>query len=103
MKSESGKLGYVAAFSNSECNSGINAFTLGAQTVNPDIEVLVSYTNSWDNPTGERQAAEALLDAGCDVIAQHVDSTAPQVAAQERGKWGVGYNSVMTEAALTPS
>ena len=99
MKSESGKLGYVAAFSNSECNSGINAFTLGAQTVNPDIEVLVSYTNSWDNPTGERQAAEALLDAGCDVIAQHVDSTAPQVAAQERGKWGVGYNSVMTEAA----
>lgn len=99
MKSETGKLGYVAAFSNSECNSGINAFTLGAQSVNPDIEVIVSYTNSWDNPTGERQAAEALLDSGCDVIAQHVDSTAPQVAAQERGKWGIGYNSIMTEAA----
>ena len=99
MRTETNKLGYVAAFSNSECNSGINAFTLGAQSVNPDIEVIVKYTNSWYDPTGERQAAEALLDQGCDVIAQHVDTTGPQVAAQERGKWGCGYNNDMTEFA----
>ncbi|MBE5780326.1 MAG: BMP family ABC transporter substrate-binding protein [Clostridiales bacterium] len=99
MRTETNKLGYVAAFSNSECNSGINAFTLGAQSVNPDIEVIVKYTNSWYDPTGERQAAEALLDAGCDVIAQHVDTTGPQVAAQERGAWGCGYNNDMTEFA----
>ena len=99
LRSASNKLGYVAAYNNSECNSGINAFALGAQSVNPDAEVIVKYTNSWYDPTGERQAAEALLDLGCDVIAQHVDTTGPQVAAQERGVWGCGYNNDMTQFA----
>lgn len=64
--------------------------------VNPDAKIYVKVTNSWFDPTAEKQAAEALLDMGCDVIAQHCDTTAPQLAAQEKGVWGCGYNSDMT-------
>lgn len=99
MKTESGKIGYVGAFKNAEVNCGLNAFALGVQSVNPDAVITVKYTNSWYSPEEEKAAAEALLDLGCDVIAQHVDTTGPQVAAQERGKWGCGYNNDMTEFA----
>ena len=84
---------------NPECNGGLDAFTLGVRTVNPDATVYVKYTNTWYDPTIERQTADALIDMGCDVIAQHQDSTMPQVAAQEKGVWGCGYNADMTAAA----
>jgi basic membrane protein A len=84
---------------NSEVTGGINAFALGVESVNPDAKIYVKVTNSWFDPTLEKQAAEALLDMGCDVIAQHADTTAPQMAAQARGVWGVGYNSDMTKDA----
>ncbi len=99
LKTQSGKIGYVAAFSNPEVDGGCNAFALGVQSVNPDAVVYIKYINSWYDPTLERQTAEALLDAGCDVIAQHCDTTMPQLAAQERGVWGVGYNSDMSVEA----
>ncbi|MDR1570156.1 MAG: BMP family ABC transporter substrate-binding protein [Oscillospiraceae bacterium] len=99
LKTQTGKIGYVGAFSLPEVNGGANAFTLGVRSVNPEAEVLLQYTNTWYDPTTERQAAESLLDAGCDVIAQHQDTTMPQIAAQERGVWGVGYNADMTEDA----
>ncbi|MEG0767168.1 MAG: BMP family ABC transporter substrate-binding protein [Clostridia bacterium] len=99
LRTKTNKLGYVGAYDNSEVNGGINAFTLGALSVNPNAEVYVKYTNSWYDPTLERQFAEALLDMGCDVIAQHVDTAMPQLAAQERGAWGCGYNADMTESA----
>ena len=99
MRTQSNKIGYVAAFSIPEVDGGANAFTLGVRSVNPDAEVYIRYTNTWYDPTTERQAAEALLDMGCDVIAQHQDTTMPQVAAQERGVWSVGYNADMTEDA----
>jgi len=51
------------------------------------------YTNAWNNPPLETQVAHALIDLGADIIAQHVDSTAAQVVAQERGVWSVGYNN----------
>lgn len=100
LKTKENKLGYVGAFpENAEVAGGINAFALGAQSVNPDVKVYVKYIMSWGDPSLEKQAAQALLDLGCDVIAQHVDSTMAQVAAQEAGKFGCGYNRDMTEAA----
>lgn len=101
LKTESNLIGYVAAMdvTNSEVTGGINAFAMGAESVNPDAKVYVKVTNSWFSPDLEKQAAEALLDAGCDVIAQHCDTTAPQLAAESRGKFGCGYNSDMTKDA----
>lgn len=99
-KTESNLIGYVAAFpDNAEVNGGINAFALGVQSVNPEAVVYVKYINSWGDPTLEKQTAEALLSLNCDVIAQHCDSVMPQVAAEEAGKFGCGYNRDMTEAA----
>ena len=100
LKTETNLIGYVAAWpDNAEVNGGINAFALGVQSVNPEAVVYVKYINSWGDPTLEKQTAEALLSLNCDVIAQHVDSDMPQVAAQEQGKFGVGYNTDMTPSA----
>ncbi len=99
LKTKANKIGYVAAFSLPEVNGGLDAYALGIKAVNPAAQVLVKYTNTWYDPTLEKQAAEALLDAGCDVIGQHQDTTMPQIAAQERGVWSTGYNADMTEDA----
>ncbi|RBP57645.1 nucleoside-binding protein [Alkalibaculum bacchi] len=92
MKTESNVIGYVGAFPLPEVIRGINAFTLGVKSVNPDAEVHVRWTNTWYDPTTEKAAAEALLAEGADVTAQHQDSTAPMVAAQEKGATSIGYN-----------
>jgi basic membrane protein A len=92
-------LGYVAAFPIPEVIRGINAFTLGVRTVNPAATIQVVWTNTWFDPPKERQAAEALLDGGADVIAQHQDTPGPMQAAEDRGKYGVGYNSDMAPFA----
>ena len=100
LKTATNKIGYVAAWAdNAEVNGGINAFALGVQSVNPDAVVYVKYISSWFDPTLEKQTAVALLALDCDVIAQHVDTAMPQVAAEEAGKFGVGYNTDMTPAA----
>ncbi len=101
LKTQSNMIGFVAAMGidNSEVTGGINAFAMGVESVNPEAKVYVKVTNTWFDPTLEGQAAEALLDMGCDVIAQHADTTAPQMAAQNRGVWGCGYNSDMTKDA----
>ena len=92
MMTESNKIGYVAAHPLAEVQIGINAFALGVQAVNPDAEVNVIYINTWGDAALERQAAEALLDDGNDVIAQHSDSPGPIIAAGERGAFGIAYN-----------
>ncbi|MDR3050951.1 MAG: BMP family ABC transporter substrate-binding protein [Oscillospiraceae bacterium] len=99
LKTKTNKIGYVAAFKLPEVDGGLDAYALGIKTVNPDAQILVKYTNTWYDPTLERQAAEALLDAGCDVIGQHQDTAMPQIAAQDRGVWSTGYNADMTEDA----
>ncbi len=95
----SNTLGYVAAFPIPEVIRGINAFTLGAQSVNPDVQVRVVWTKTWYDPATEKEAAKSLLDVGADVIAQHQDSPGPQEAAQERGVFSIGYNSDMSSFA----
>ena len=92
-------LGYVAAFPIPEVIRGINAFTLGAQAVNPDVTVRVVWTKTWYDPATEKEAAKSLLDIGADVIAQHQDSPGPQEAAEEKGVYSVGYNSDMSAFA----
>ena len=96
---ESDQIGYVAAFPIPEVIRGINAFTLGVREVNPEATVNVVWTNTWFDPQKERQAADALLDDGADVIAQHQDTTGPQQAAEDRGAYGVGYNADMSAMA----
>ncbi|MGB3211165.1 MAG: BMP family ABC transporter substrate-binding protein [Desulforhopalus sp.] len=97
---KSNVLGYVAAFPIPEVIRGINAFTLGAKSVNPDVTVRVVWTKTWYDPATEKEAAKSLLDVGADVIAQHQDSPGPQEAAQEKGVYSIGYNSDM--AAFAP-
>lgn len=99
MQTESDKIGYVAAFPIPEVIRGINAFTLGVKSVNPNATVEVVWTNTWYDPSKEKDAAIALLDKGADVIAQHQDTAGPQQAAEERGMWSVGYNTDMTAVA----
>jgi len=97
--SKTGKLGYAAAFPIPEVIRGINAYALGAQSVNPKAEVRVVWTKTWYDPAKEKEAAKSLLDVGCDVIAQHQDSPGPQEAAEERGVYSVGYNTDMSQFA----
>ncbi|MFI3176679.1 MAG: BMP family ABC transporter substrate-binding protein [Eubacteriales bacterium] len=101
LKTESNQIGYVAAMGqdNSEVTGGINAFAMGVYSVNPDAIVQVKVTNSWFDPEGESQAAEALIGMGCDVIAQHCDTPNPQTAAEKAGVYGIGYNSDMSNDA----
>lgn len=96
---KSNVLGFVAAFPIPEVVRGINAFTLGARAVNPDVTVKVVWTSTWYDPAKERAAAESLLDAGADVLAQHEDSPATGQAAEARGAYWVGYDSDMRRFA----
>lgn len=101
LKTETNKIGYVSAYGTelAETCSGINAFALGVQSVNPDAVVYVKTLNSWLDPVNETAYAEALIAMGCDVIAQHCDTANPQIAAETAGVFGCGYNSDMTAAA----
>ncbi len=92
-------LGYVAAFPIPEVVGGIDAFTLGARSVNPQVKVKVVWTNTWFDPTVEKTAAQSLLTAGADVLAMHQDSPAVLQAAQEAGKYAFGNDSIMESYA----
>ena len=92
-------IGYVAAHPIPEVIRGINAFTLGVRSVNPNAKVKVVWTNTWYDPAKEKEAGKSLLEAGADVIAQHQDTPGPMQAAEEKGKLGIGYNSDMRRYA----
>jgi basic membrane protein A len=99
MLTEENALGYVAAIPTSEVVRGINAFALGAQSVNEDATVQVRWTNTWYDPPQEQEAANALIDAGVDVMAQHQDSPAAVQAAADADIWATGYDAPMQEQA----
>lgn len=84
----SGKIGFVAAFPIPEVVRNLNAYTLGARSVNPDATVQVTWTSTWFDPAKEKEAAQSLLEAGVDVVGMYQDSTATGEAAKEAGaKW----------------
>ena len=99
LKTETNNIGYVGAFEIPEVVRGLNAFTLGVQSVNPEAVVNVRWTQTWYDPATEKEAAKALLDSGADVIAQHQDTAGPQQAAEEAGAFSIGYNTDMKAAA----
>ncbi len=92
-------IGYVAAFPIPEVVSGINAFYLGAKSVNPDVKIKIIWANTWFDPGKEADAAKALLAQGADIISQHTDSAAPLQEAEKAGKLAFGQASDMTRFA----
>ena len=93
------RVGYIASFPIPEVVMGINAFMLGAQSVNPNVKVKIVWVNSWFDPGKEADAAKALLDQGADILAQHTDSAAPLQEAEKAGKLAFGQSSDMVKFA----
>jgi len=93
---ESDRIGYVAAFPIPEVIRGINAFALGVQRTNPDAVVEVAWTSTWFDPGVEGNTAQALIDAGADVLTMHQDSTATGQAITDAGGTFIGYHSDMS-------
>ena len=91
--SKKGKIGFVAPFPIPEVIREINAIALGAQTTHPGATVQVVWTNTWFDPTKEKQAAESLLARGVDAIGQGQDSPATGDAAKAKGIPWSGYDS----------
>jgi simple sugar transport system substrate-binding protein len=98
---KSKKLGFIAAKPIPQVLRNINAFTLGARSVKPDITVTAVFTGDWSLPVKEADAANSLIDQGIDVLTMHVDS--PKVivqTAEKRNVYSVGYHT--SQAALAP-
>jgi simple sugar transport system substrate-binding protein len=89
----------VAGFPIPEVIQGINAFTLGMQSVNPKAQVKLIWINAWFDPAREREAAMTLMNQKADVLAFHTASDAVMIAAQERGKMAIAYHSDMRHVA----
>ncbi|MEM6848330.1 MAG: BMP family ABC transporter substrate-binding protein [Pseudomonadota bacterium] len=91
--SETGEAGYIASFPIPEVIRGINAFMLGAQSVDPDFALKIVWVNSWFDPGREADAAKALIGQGVDILTQHTDSAAPMQVAAEEGIKAFGQAS----------
>ena len=89
-------LGFVGSFPIPEVLRNINAFTLGAQSVNPKIRTKVVWVNTWFDPPKESEAAQSLINARADVLLQNTDSTAVLQAAEKNGKYAFGWDSDMS-------
>ena len=101
LSSATGKIGFVAAKPIPTVLSNINSVLLGARSVNPAATVQVIFTGEWSMPVREAEAANALVDAGCEVLTCHVDG--PKVVietAEGRGIKSCGHNT--SQAALAP-
>lgn len=94
------KLGFVAAFPIPQVLRNINAFTMGARSVNPKVEVHVVWTNNWYDPATEAEATKSLINIGADVLSMHQDSpiTVAQTA-ESNGAMTVGYHADVAQFA----
>lgn len=91
---QSGQLGFITAFPIPNILASVNAFHLGAKSVNPDVTTTLVINGSWVDPTKEAAATNALADAGVDVVTMIVDSPITVVkTAEERGIFVVGFHS----------
>ena len=94
LSTKSNKIGFIAAKPIPLVLRNVNSFTLGARKVNPNATVQLIVTGDWALPVREAEAANALVDAGCDIIACHIDS--PKVVietAEKRGVKSCGHNA----------
>lgn len=92
-------LGFVGSFPIPEVLRNINAFTLGAQSVNPKVTTKVVWVNTWFDPPKESEAAQSLINAKADVLLQNTDSTAVLQTAEKNGKYAFGWDSDMSAFA----
>lgn len=95
-------IGYIGSFPIPEVVMGINAFTLAARKVNPDVKVNVVWLSTWHDPAKEADAARALIDQGADIISQHTDGPAALQVAEERGIIG-GFGQGADMSAFAPN
>lgn len=92
------KMGYVGAYTYAEVISGYTSFYLGAKSICPDVVMDVRFTGSWYDETAEKEAAQALIDSGCDLISQHADSMGAPTACENAGIPDVSYNGSTKDA-----
>ena len=97
--SKTGTLGFVGSFPIPEVLRNINAFTLGAQSVNPKIKTKVVWVSSWFDPPKEGDAAQSLINGGADVLLQNTDSSAVVQTAEKTGKFAFGWDADMSTTA----
>jgi len=90
-------IGFVGAYPIPEVIRGIGAFTQGLRATNPKAQVKVIWVQSWFEPAKEREAAQALVNLGADVLSQHTDSAAAIQLAEEKGIYAFGYNTDMSK------
>ena len=88
-------LGFVGSVPVPEVVRKINAFTMGARSVNPNVKVKVVWINAWFDPGKEKQAAETLIGQGADVLIQNTDSTATMQTAEQKKVHAFGWDSDM--------
>ena len=92
-------IGFVGSFPIPEVLRNINAFTLGARSVNPKVTTKVVWVNTWFDPPKESEAAQALINQKADVLLQNTDSTAVLQTAEKNGKYAFGWDSDMSAFA----
>ncbi|MFO1266719.1 MAG: BMP family ABC transporter substrate-binding protein [Rubrivivax sp.] len=92
-------IGFVASFPIPEVLRNINAFTLGAQSVNPKVKTKVVWISTWFDPPKEGDAAQTLINQGADVLLQNTDSSAVLQTAEKNGKYAFGWDSDMSAVA----
>lgn len=97
--SKNGKAGYIASFPIPEVIRGINAFYVGATSVNPNFDIDVVWVNTWYDPAKEADAAKVLISQGSDIITQHTDSPAALQVAEMEGVLAFGQASDMIQFA----
>lgn len=95
--SKTNTIGFVGSFPIPEVIRNINAFTLGARSVNPKIKTKVVWVDTWYDPGKERQAAETLIAQGADVLSQNTDSPAVVQVAEQKGAYSFGWDSDMAK------
>lgn len=93
MMTKTNTICYIASFPIPEVMREINTFYLGAKKMNPDVDLKITWVYTWYDPGKEKDAAVAMIQQGCDIVAQHTDSPAPLQAAEEAGVLGFGQAS----------
>jgi basic membrane protein A and related proteins len=96
---KSNTLGFVGSFPIPEVVRNINAFTMGALSVNPKVKTKVVWVSTWFDPPKESEAAQSLINQGADVLLQNTDSTAVLQTAEKNGKFAFGWDSDMSAFA----
>ncbi|MDR3300632.1 MAG: BMP family ABC transporter substrate-binding protein [Candidatus Accumulibacter sp.] len=101
LQTKTDKIGYVAAMGmeDSQVTSGLNAFAIGVESVNPAAQILVHVTHNWFDPANEALATRLLIKHGSDIVTHHTDTPTPIREAQKAGVPGIGYNSDMRREA----